>query len=479
MARSKLPVSPLPPLRQPSVTSYDEANVSRLGLISIQERIPDDYTTWTIDFFREGRPSRLQCVASAEYGGVPHGLDGDVATVLTDLYIEQGAPEDGKIRTTAYALLKRAGFSDAGHYYMALKRSLHRLRFAGYSASECWRDAARERWTTVTFTYLAGLNFSAEDTDLHLSRGSELEVTLAEPIVRSIRASYLKPLDYDFLRSLDRPLTRSLFRLLDARRYDPLSLSDPLPEIRVGLIEWAKDCKIANLSPDKIRRTLQGAHDDLLVRGYLGEVIYDGKGGRQTVTYRFQTGAGAGPAVSQITVDNEALQRMVNRRISKPVAVRLLTQFGEEHILTRLSRGEQILASGFQPKSHGAFLVDVIKDTAGKYDDVTGTASPEAVARRAASRNRVAKTIALDEQRIQNTVDSSQRTPAERAAATFPVLKLVFGNRLTPADYNRLQQHLLSPGVDAGTIGRDALAAKVSGTVDDFLQTLRKVLISP
>jgi len=461
------------------VLSYDEANVSRLGLISIQERIPDDYTTWTIDFFREGRPSRLQCVASAEYGGVPHGLDGDIATVLTDLYIEQGAPEDGKIRTTAYALLKRAGFSDAGHYYMALKRSLHRLRFAGYSASECWRDAARERWTTVTFTYLAGLNFSAEDTDLHLSRGSELEVTLAEPIVRSIRASYLKPLDYDFLRSLDRPLTRSLFRLLDARRYDPLSLSDPLPEIRVGLIEWAKDCKIANLSPDKIRRTLQGAHDDLLGRGYLSEVIYVGKGSRQTITYRFQTGAGAGPVVSQITVDNEALQRMVSRRISKPVAVRLLTQFGEEHILARLSRGEQILASGFQPKSHGAFLVDVIKDTAGKYDDATAVEGPEAVARRAATRSRVAKTIALEEQRIQDTVDPSLKTPTERVASALPILKLVFGNRLTPAEYDRLQKTLLSPDVDAGKVGRDALAAKVSGTVDAFLLTLRKLMGNP
>ncbi|MFC4456699.1 hypothetical protein [Deinococcus sonorensis] len=51
-----------------------------------------------------------------------------------------------------------------------------------------------------------------------------------------------------------------------------------------------------------------------------------------------------------------------------PVAVGLLTGFREAHILSRLSRAEEILASGFQPKSPGAFLVDVIKDTAGKYD---------------------------------------------------------------------------------------------------------------
>ncbi|GGJ78741.1 replication initiator protein A [Deinococcus aquiradiocola] len=478
MAKSKvLPPSP-PPSQSPEVAGYDEANVSRLGLISIQERIPDDYTTWTIDFFREGRPSKLQCVASAEYGGVPHGLDGDIATVLTDLYIEQGAPEDGRIRTTAYALLKRAGFSDAGHYYAALKRSLHRLRFAGYSASECWRDATRERWTTVTFTYLAGLNFSAEDTDLHLSRGSELEVTLAEPIVRSIRASYLKPLDYAFLRSLDRPLTRSLFRLLDARRYDPLSLSEPVQMIRVGLIEWAKDCKIANLSPDKIRRTLQGAHDDLIERGYLTGVEYEGKGSKQNLTYRFRA-PGAGPVAPHVSADSEALRRMVDRRISKPVAVRLMTQFGEEHILARLSRGAQILAGGFEPKSHAAFLVDLIKDTTGKYDESSTLESSESSARRAATRARLEKTIAQEEQRLQETVDSSEATPEARANAALPMLKLVLGNLLSASDYERLKMHLRLPDTDPGKLGRDALAAKVSGQVETFAQELQKLLRSP
>ncbi|ULH14007.1 replication initiator protein A (plasmid) [Deinococcus sp. KNUC1210] len=478
MAKPQLPPPSSSFPKSPSLATYDEANVSRLGLISIQERIPDDYTNWLIEFFREGRPSRLQCVASAEYGGVPHGLDGDIATALTDLFIEQGAPEDGKIRTTAYALLKRAGFSDAGHYYVALKRSLHRLRFAGYSASECWRDAVRERWVTVTFTYLTGLTFSADEAQLHLNRGSELEVTLAEPIVRSIRASYLKPLDYTFLRSLDRPLTRSLFRLLDARRYDPLSLSDPLPVLRVGLIEWARDCKIANLSPDKIRRTLQGAHEELLQRNYLLSVDYEGKGSKQVVTYHFQTLSPTDQADPPLRIDNAALQGMIDRRISRPVAVRLLTQFGEDHILSRLSRGDQILAGGFQPKSSGAFLVDIIKDTAGKYDDASGQEA-EAAAKRATTQARVARTAALDEQQIQQHADLSQATPQERAAAALPVLKLVLGKRLSSAEYGALQAYLLLPSADAGKLSRDALAAKVNGSVDQFLAALQKVLHSP
>jgi len=478
MVKLQPPSPSVIPLQSSSLTTYDEANVSRLGLISIQERIPDDYTNWLIEFFREGRPSRLQCVASAEYGGVPHGLDGDIATALTDLYIEQGAPEDGKIRTTAYALLKRAGFSDAGHYYVALKRSLHRLRFAGYSASECWRDAVRERWVTVTFTYLTGLTFSADEAQLHLNRGSELEVRLAEPIVRSIRASYLKPLDYTFLRSLDRPLTRSLFRLLDARRYDPLSLSDPLPVLRVGLIEWARDCKIANLSPDKIRRTLHRAHEELLQRNYLLSVDYEGKGSKQVVTYHFQMLVPTDQVEPPLRIDNVALQRMINHRISRPVAVRLLTQFGEDHIVSRLGRGEQILAGGFQPKSSGAFLVDVIKDTGGKYDDFSGKETATA-AERAATQARLARTIALENEQIRQRADISQSTPEERASAALPVLKLVLGKRLSPVEYDLLREYLLLSSTDASKLSRDALAAKVNGSVDQFLESLQKILHNP
>ena len=47
-----------------------------------------------------------------------------MVTALTDLSIEQGAPEDGRVRTSAHALLKRAGLSDSGHDHAALKRSL-------------------------------------------------------------------------------------------------------------------------------------------------------------------------------------------------------------------------------------------------------------------------------------------------------------------------------------------------------------------
>ena len=65
---------------------------------------------------------------------------------------------------------------------------------------------------------LADLEFTSDSDKTGLSSTSALRIRLADPIVRSIRARYTRPPDLDFLTSLDRPLTRALHRLLDARR---------------------------------------------------------------------------------------------------------------------------------------------------------------------------------------------------------------------------------------------------------------------
>ncbi|MCV4626643.1 replication initiator protein A, partial [Escherichia coli] len=83
---------------------------------------------------------RLSCVAVAEHGGVPHGLDNDVSLALISLYQEAGSPEDGTIVTTAYRILSIIGWDTSGHYYRALKESLDRLTTATFTASEAWRS---------------------------------------------------------------------------------------------------------------------------------------------------------------------------------------------------------------------------------------------------------------------------------------------------------------------------------------------------
>ena len=448
--------------------SYDEANVARLGLISIQERIPENYTSWENNFMRDGRPSRLSCVASVEYGGVPHGLDGDLSTALIDLYIEQGSPPSGEVRTTAYRLLQRAGFPDTGYYYAVLKRSLVRLRFAGYTASESWRDAARERWTSVTFTYLVGLIFESEDRELGLNEGSSLMVTLADPIVRSIRASYLKPLNLVFMRSLTRSLTRSLYRLLDAKRYSPTDLSTPQREFRVNLIHWAQECKIVDKTPDRVRRTLQGAHDELIERGYLEAVRTEGRGKQATLTYVFAGAVAALPLPLDVE-DTVAVGALLAQGVSRPVAVRLAGEFGQDRILERVRKAQAIRQGGFSPKRFSAFLVDVVRDDGQKYPDPPGYGPPH----NAATRSGSARPQVIDEPTEQRLIPL---TPQEQVEATIEGLKIFLRKRLNAEQWSALRAHLSEPERDPATFARAFIERVYGGEQEQAVTDLIALL---
>jgi plasmid replication initiation protein len=417
--------------------SYEEANLARLGLISIQERIPENYTTWTTEIEREGRIARLKCVGASDHGGVPHGLDGDIATAIIDLYIESGAPENGEVLTSAYRLLKRAGLQDTGHYYAALGKSLTRLRFAAYTASEAWMDKTKKRWTNVTFNYFEGYNYTGEDHN-EIGGGSELSIKLSEPIVKSIRAKFLKPLELEFLVSLQRPLTRALYRLLDGKRYEPVTLggNEPLKTYSQSLVAWAQECKIVDQAPDRIRRTLQGAHEELIERGYLREVIYFGRGQAQTITYEF----GSTESPSKVSV--ELMRRLTKYGLKAKVANDLCQTHPPEQLQARLGRFEAILESGYTPKSVPAFLMDVIRNKDGKYD---GT--PELFAGQSKTNTAVVMTRELEQAELEQArrLEETEYQALSRTAQVERVFQdlRILTFHLTEIERDQLKARLL------------------------------------
>lgn len=269
-------------------TGWDEGNVARLGLISIQEHIPENFISWETQYLVSGRPVKVSCEAFAWYRGVPHGLDNDVAIALLEFFIEAGSPEGGDLELSVYSLISRAGWDRKGHYYNALESSLWRLRSATYTVQDAWYDKELHQLTSVTFNYLEHLEY------LTVVRGSAAQgpfshktvvrLRLAAPIVRSVRAGYLKPLSMDFARSLERPLSRAVYRLIDAQRYS-LELDTRSNIFDVGLLAWAQTCTLFDSRPERIRRTLSGAHQELLERGYLKEVVYTGRGQQQRLSY--------------------------------------------------------------------------------------------------------------------------------------------------------------------------------------------------
>jgi plasmid replication initiation protein len=452
---SKIKLTP----KMTSLGHFDEANVARLGLISVQERIPPEYASWEVHFLREGQPASLTCDALPRFGGVPHGLDNDVATALIELYLEEGANEHGLIHTTANALLERAGWARNGHYYGVLRDALNRLSTATYTATNSWYDT-RRRWVTAKFHYLDEVEFSSEELSpdgMNLGRASIIRIRLSNTLVRSVRSRYLKPFDTQFVRSLERPLTRALYRLLDAQRYSAECLEKVVDCFEVGLQEWAQACKIADLRPDKVRRTLESAHTDLLERGYLEAVAYEGRGQKQRITYRFRAVENTLETVkepektsslesSENTVSSPTLEQLaplLEQGITRPVAQKLFAEFGEERVLERLKKGRHLL-SGFKPRNKSAFLVDVIRDDQGKYPDTEDQPNPEL--KQLAAEGTLKRKKAQVEAEQQYLFAQSQRPLEQRVEAAVKALQFLLKDVLSTLEYSRLSAWLLEGG---------------------------------
>ncbi len=450
------------------IRRFDEANVARLGLISIQERIPADYTSWTIELNLDGRRAKLSCVAVAEHGGVPHGLDNDVSLALITLYQEAGSPEDGAVVTSAYRILSVIGWDTSGHYYAALRDSLDRLTAATFTASEAWRTGSK--WSTVKFRFIDGLEYTSESDKLNLGGSSVLRIKLAKVITDSIRGKHIKPLDLEFLTSLDRPQTRALYRLLDAQRH--AVEGQEVAQFRTNIVEWAEACKIMDKTPTRVRRTLEGAHAELVERGYLAAVDYQGRGPSQEVIYTFARQ----PAIPEEAI--EVATRLLRYKVARQMAHTLLSSLGVARVRERLEKFEAMLTAGYAPRNQAGFLVDVIRDEEGKYADPEGFVS---ASRRketeAARRKRLEAQAKLEERKQQEAEAEWDSLDAKgRTNKALRMLSVLFGKRLPTRYYSGLadafERGLLSPR----ELTEAAIKARAEMALEHFAQDLMRRL---
>ncbi|ULH17555.1 replication initiator protein A (plasmid) [Deinococcus sp. KNUC1210] len=454
------------------VKQFDETNLSRLGLISAQERIAESYTTWKTSFDANGHDGELSCFSPAEVGGVPHGVDGDFVTALNTMYVEQGAPQDGFVHTTAYQLIQRAGFEDNGTNYERLETSLRRLTVAKYVIGRAWRRRGEgpNGWASVTFSYISQIRQSTPERR-SLSRGTTLSVQLADPVAESIRNEYTHPLDIEFQISLKRPLARALYRLLSSRKHNEHDPLHPYQEFTVLVSDWARDCKLTETETYRIKRNLQDAHDELVRRAFLQDVVYDGRGLKATVRYVFGSEGDPTPVV-QVLPDSAVVQALLVHQVARSVAVKLIKDFGEEHVLERLRKFETVVETGYPVRQRAALLVDIIKDQAGKYA-LSAVPVSKSVSPSPGSTPRTAPVHRSSAQVAEESEAEFYALPldvqAARAVATLRFLLRGSGN---DGVITRIHQAVLAGTLDGYDLirqaGRAAAELKMQAFVDDL-----------
>ncbi|ULH16958.1 replication initiator protein A (plasmid) [Deinococcus sp. KNUC1210] len=437
-----------------NTSGLDELNLGRLSLNSAQKTVPADMRRWEKSILTpDGRPVVVVC-AVEEGEVVPHGLDNDFMVGLINLCFEAGVP-NGPFTTTGYALLKAAGLPDSAQYYQAMQHSLRRLSKAKYSVDEAWyrHQGSGGEWLSQEFSQISYLAVRRSTGGI-TPRGI-IMVQLGVPILDSLRAGYIKPLDLEFYRSLSQPLVRALYRQLDALQFDELAEDGLSREVTAPLLGWAVRLGLFSDRPDNIVRALQPAHQELLDKKYLQEIEHQGKGRSRTVRYVF-----AGPPKSD---HPELAEMLMSRGVKKGMALRLSASF-PERIPPALQKFDTYLQQTRTPVGNPAGLLVAMVKSPEQYEgmEAPGANLPSAVTR---TQRPAVSTEADAEQieKVQAIQVANLTGPALSAWAVKQLNILGVMKHLSVAERALLGDALAQPNVDIPALVKRATQAAYSG----------------
>jgi Replication initiator protein A len=257
--------------------------------------------------------------------GMPGPFDQDVyLAVLQLLEMRGGMPQNGELDFSLYELRDILGWSTSGNTYEKIRQSLRRISSTTLTSENAFYSKAEERFLSDTFQIWT----------VHFSRTTRGKTTRERhtlrfhPIfIRNYMAQYLKGLDPGFYWSLPSPLSKRLYRLVDHQRDGGLRWQTDLSSLR-------QQVPLSNYSyPSEIKRVLEPAHEELMERGFLSGVSYEGK---TDVSYEISPEFARRQKARELSGDPGelfAIERLVSEGIRGDVARNLVTRHGSARCL--------------------------------------------------------------------------------------------------------------------------------------------------
>ena len=171
-----------------------------------------------------------------------------------------------KVYFTVYRILKTLGLTINNRNYKQVEDALDRLVAVTVFNDNAWYDKNKKKRikTKNRFHIIDRVFMRSEDDE----ENEESFIIWGDRIWESVQAGYLKYIDLDFYYSLQLPLSRRLYRFLDkmmayqdSYQIDIHALQNKLGMAPVGY-------------PSRLKRPIQKAANELIERGWLGEIEF-------------------------------------------------------------------------------------------------------------------------------------------------------------------------------------------------------------
>ena len=193
------------------------------------------------------------------------------------------------VHFSRHNVFARLGWSGNSRDYALLRDAFFRLQAVSIQTIYAFHDPRTGGpMPAIAFNLIDSFAFS-EEKSARKGRGNAglSWFKWSDTLHASFEAGNVRSLALDFTLSLDLPISRRLFRLLELLRH---AYKPALPEVRMDIFQLRDRLAMTDYKfPSKIREKLAPALAELKERGYLAEVRFDKTGkGAETAVFGFQ-----------------------------------------------------------------------------------------------------------------------------------------------------------------------------------------------
>jgi hypothetical protein len=254
----------------------DENNLAEFPLSVLTDNVPAGVKTLefedTMTDWESGQTiTRRVCITGSDKFGLPRPKDEDVLLALIQFTKITNNFTSPEVYFTKRQIIELLGWENRGWAYDRLEESLHRWKGVSIHYKSAWREHAKRQWCDSealgVIEYVKLTDSRRRPINAEGDRRSR--IIWNKMLFDSFAAGYLKRLDYQTYRSLERPAARRAYRFLDKRFFH-----QPTWEFELRTFACEKIGLSRSYDTGQLKQRLQPALGELERIGFIAPVQY-------------------------------------------------------------------------------------------------------------------------------------------------------------------------------------------------------------
>jgi hypothetical protein len=261
----------------PLTTIKTEANFAQLPFFALSRKdaAKKTETEYRVVVERDGQKLEAlwEVSANTKYG-YPGPFDRKVHKAFEYLITERGTPVQNPIPFTSYQICKLIGVNTSGRSKKRVMGAVERIVTTSVKSQGTFYDKSKKRYITDVFHLYDRVVLKGEEDRATGQIAEKNLLYLSTWYLDSLNAHYVRPIDFQYLKSLESDVAGRLYELLGLKFYGVLS--NQRAYWRVGYSEL---CLLLPITPQRYfsnaQLNLKSAHDELVKTGFLQSVEWE------------------------------------------------------------------------------------------------------------------------------------------------------------------------------------------------------------